>query len=81
MANNDEFPLSAVDGVTPELPRSQADGEKDILPSLQWRTWRHSKEDSRETREISAVGVMVIHGVPTVIGDGENRTPDVWNTS
>ena len=32
-------------------------------------------------RGISAEEVMVIHGVQTVIGGGETRTLDVWNTS
>ena len=64
-----------------ELPRSSPDGEKDIQPSFQWRTWIRSLEDSQETRGISAEEVMVIPEVQTGFGGGEKHMPDVWNTS
>ena len=64
-----------------EPPRSIPEGERDLLPSIQWLTWGRPLEDSQETRGISAEEVMVIHKVRTVIGGGENHMPDVWNTS
>ena len=77
MANNDEFPLSAIDGATPEYTRRR-EGPLAIHPMADLET---PPEDSQETRGISAEEVMVIHEVQTVIGNGENHVPDVWNTS
>ena len=64
-----------------EPPRSIPEGERDLLLSTQWLTGERPLADSQETRGISAEGVMVIHGVQTVTGGGETRTPGDWKTS
>ncbi|GMP62900.1 hypothetical protein CsSME_00024821 [Camellia sinensis var. sinensis] len=77
MANNDEFPLSAIDEATPEYTRRR-EGPPAVHPMADLG---RPLEDSQETRGISAEGVMVIHGVQTVTGGGETRTLGDWKTS
>ena len=77
MANNDEIPLSAIDGVTPESARRRdrhpaVPSKADLETSL-GRLLR----DARDQRARS----LVAHGAQTDTGGEENRMLDVWSTS